>query len=504
MKKHLTLQIKDVRSINQANIELNKINVIGGVNGSGKSTVSKIFYSFLKANSEDRRDYLHQELIDDFNRHIEYLNDEGIDADNVPDSLTLEDDYSVVNEKYEKILEIFKKHESIIDKQREELSISILEKYNECIDKLEDRGVNVDSFRSFNEVNDIFNKDFVHDFKKLMIKNDLEEYSKDLDNLRLKFSNTNRFKFRKRSFEKIKIGIEAYFTKEDDSSISDLVMRILFVNESLQGSFLKKGKSESKINFSIDSENNNAFEYFFKNGFINQVFYIDNVSILDFEEFNSKNMPLHKSELIDNLFAKEFKFPTKQNESDEFKNILDKIEEIINGEYFFEGHIFNTRIPFEKESGNISFTDSDEGEPRLAVIGDNISSGIKQIGIIQILLLNNKLKKDSYLILDEPEVNLHPKWQFKFAEILVLLAKELNITLYINSHSPMFIEALDAFCEFYDFEEEINYYLTQKSDVEFKYDFIKINSNELYKIYDNLGSPYKLINQLKLRKRYNK
>ena len=217
-------------------------------------------------------------------------------------------------------------------------------------------------------------------------------------------------------------------------------------------------------------------------------------------------MPLHKSELIDVLYSEDnLKSLTKkrENSDEEVKKILAKIEKIIKGEYFFEGHIFNTKIPFDKESGHISFQ-NENGEPTIAVMGDNISSGIKQIGILQILLLNNKLKKDSYLILDEPEVNLHPKWQFRFAEILVLLVKELNITIYINSHSPMFIESLDAFCEYYDMEEDINYYLSEKSEEEFRYNFTKIRSDELYKIYDNLGSTYKLINQLKLRKKFNK
>ena len=131
-------------------------------------------------------------------------------------------------------------------------------------------------------------------------------------------------------------------------------------------------------------------------------------------------------------------------------------------------------------------------------------SGIKQIGIIQLLLLNGKLRKDGYLIIDEPEVNLHPEWQFKFAEILVLLAKDLNITIYLNSHSPFFIEAIDAFTEFYDMEEEITYYLTEESEVKGKYNFAKIKSDELYRIYDNLGNAYDLINQIRLRKKLDR
>ena len=129
------------------------------------------------------------------------------------------------------------------------------------------------------------------------------------------------------------------------------------------------------------------------------------------------------------------------------------------------------------------------------------SCGIKEIGIIQTLLQNNRLKENSFLIIDEPEASLHPEWEIRFAEILVLLVKKLNIHIYLNSHSPMFIESIDAFTEYYDMMDDVNYYLTEESEIKGKYDFNKINSDELYKIYDNLGDPYDLIDQLRLRKR---
>lgn len=47
----LIMNINDYKSINQANIEINKLNIVSGVNGSGKSTLSRILYSFLKGNS---------------------------------------------------------------------------------------------------------------------------------------------------------------------------------------------------------------------------------------------------------------------------------------------------------------------------------------------------------------------------------------------------------------------------------------------------------------------
>lgn len=69
---------------------------------------------------------------------------------------------------------------------------------------------------------------------------------------------------------------------------------------------------------------------------------------------------------------------------------------------------------------------------------ENTASGLKQLATIQLLLDNNELTKNSFLILDEPEINLHSEWQVKLAKLLVLLVKELNIYLYINSHSPQF------------------------------------------------------------------
>lgn len=174
---------------------------------------------------------------------------------------------------------------------------------------------------------------------------------------------------------------------------------------------------------------------------------------------------------------------------DEVNGIIRKIHELIPG--YFQPTFFINDFAFEKDG--------------LLYPTYNTSSGIKQIGIIELLIEKEKIMPGSFLIIDEPEVNLHPDWQFKFAEILVLLAKDMDINIYINSHSPMFIEAMDAFIEYYDMENDVNYYLTNKSDEnKEKYDFNKINSNELYKIYENLGNGYKLINQLRLKKRLSR
>ena len=179
---------------------------------------------------------------------------------------------------------------------------------------------------------------------------------------------------------------------------------------------------------------------------------------------------------------------------------IEKLEKIVN-------RIVGGRMVEDKYNG-VQFVPYDSSYTSSM---KNTASGIKQIAMIQTLLRNRFLGDNCVLIMDEPEVNLHPEWQIKLARILVLLAKEGNITIYINSHSPMFIEAIDTFSEYYDFEDYVNYYLSQKlgdddQDSEKVDDdkqaviFKRIPVDELYKIYDNLGLPYDYLDNVRLSK----
>lgn len=126
------------------------------------------------------------------------------------------------------------------------------------------------------------------------------------------------------------------------------------------------------------------------------------------------------------------------------------------------------------------------------------SAGIKQIGVIQMLLENGSLQKDSFLIIDEPESNLHPEWQIRFANILAMLSKELNITLYLNSHSPIFIEAISLYAQYYDLINQTNFYLSEKRQNN-KFTFRKIDPKNMGEVYENLTSPYDFLDSLKAK-----
>ena len=99
--------------------------------------------------------------------------------------------------------------------------------------------------------------------------------------------------------------------------------------------------------------------------------------------------------------------------------------------------------------------------------------------------------------MDEPEVNLHPEWQIKFAKILVLLVKELDLSIYIASHSPFFIESIELYSQYYDLIDESFFYLTQKAEG-YQYDIVSVDSNNLEAIYRNLGEPYDILDEIKM------
>ena len=122
----------------------------------------------------------------------------------------------------------------------------------------------------------------------------------------------------------------------------------------------------------------------------------------------------------------------------------------------------------------------------------NTATGIKYFGIFQVLSQNNYLNKDTVLVLDEPEVHLHPKWQLEMAKIIVELVKN-GIKIVVNSHSPYMIEAL----ELYSKKEDINrnFYLAEKKD---EYAIIYNVSEDLEPIYIKLAEPIQTLEEISL------
>lgn len=94
----------------------------------------------------------------------------------------------------------------------------------------------------------------------------------------------------------------------------------------------------------------------------------------------------------------------------------------------------------------------------------NLSTGAKAISLLQCILHYRVLRKKSVLILDEPEINLHPEWQTEYARIVVMLQKELDLHIVITTHSPFFLKALENAVSEYGIREKCHYYYAQNVD----------------------------------------
>ena len=117
--------------------------------------------------------------------------------------------------------------------------------------------------------------------------------------------------------------------------------------------------------------------------------------------------------------------PTKGKNHAHFAKARENLEEMFGGKVEFDSS--TNRWQFKK--GNQKFQ-----------IGST-AEGIKKIAILDTLLGNRYLTKESMVFIDEPESALHPVAITKLIEIIVSLA-ESGIQFFIASHSYFVIKAL--------------------------------------------------------------
>lgn len=89
----------------------------------------------------------------------------------------------------------------------------------------------------------------------------------------------------------------------------------------------------------------------------------------------------------------------------------------------------------------------------------NLSTGLKTFVILKMLLTSGVIERNGTVILDEPEIHLHPEWQLLFAELIVLIQKEFGIHVLLNTHSPYFLNAIEVYSAKHGVDDKCKYYL---------------------------------------------
>ena len=164
-------------------------------------------------------------------------------------------------------------------------------------------------------------------------------------------------------------------------------------------------------------------------------------------------------------------------EADVIYHSKDLINKLINSAKFGNNEIDENllkilKFDFDYKVNSREFVYIKAGKEYFSI---NVADGIKSFGIIKLLLRGNYIRKNTLLIIDEPEVHLHPKWQIEYAKLIIELVKR-NIKVLITSHSPFFIEALEILSK----DLNSNFYLAKN---EKNYSIIKeTNLNEIYEV----------------------
>lgn len=165
--------------------------------------------------------------------------------------------------------------------------------------------------------------------------------------------------------------------------------------------------------------------------------------------------------------------------SDKIHNVMKLLDSVTRGSVSVD------------ESREYMFCEQDAEVP-LSVV--NLSAGLKSFVIIKMLLENHSLRERDVLILDEPEIHLHPEWQMKYAEIIVLLQKEFDLTVILTTHSSHFLEALQLYAHIHGLEEKCNYYLTEQGDYGC---VLKDMTDDITQIYSQLVDPSIILNKMR-------
>jgi hypothetical protein len=196
-------------------------------------------------------------------------------------------------------------------------------------------------------------------------------------------------------------------------------------------------------------------------------------TLLDMEKRRSSRLglpftTLHTKDLFDKLRTPVLPFQAFEQEKADF---FEEIRAVIDGE-----------IAYDRRDRDFVFKRRGE-----ALSIKNTASGIKVFGLLQILIGNEFVAKNTVLIFDEPENHLHPKWQLKLAQMLVKLVDK-GVYVLVSSHSPYLIEALKRWVDRDGLTDHARFCLAKQRTI--------TDQDSLSEIFEVLSEPFETFRQM--------
>ncbi|MDB8575616.1 AAA family ATPase [Turicibacter sanguinis] len=429
----MQLKFENIGKVRQANIEINGITIVAGENNTGKSTVGKVLFCI-------------------FNSFFDVKNRILIERSSEVESLLLRI-MSTLYSGRDMSQFIYRSMEEMIEFADELLENKVV--YSKNKNKL------------IEDIIGYFKKD---------TENPLED---DLMNEVLNYIKNMYSYLSISDHDILKKALEKKMRNEFDGQINNI-----FVEDCTAHIDLRVKENV----FKIDIKNDNIV-YMDKVKCLNsELIYLDDPFILDdlskqilFLREKSRNDISHKEHLREKLLQLDDKQSDIKNiiteiiSTDKIKKVVEKMETICPGSVVFE----NRKLGYKnQESDNI-----------LSL--KNLSTGLKTFVIVKTLLERGAIGDNATLVLDEPEIHLHPQWQIVFAELIVLLQKEFNLHILLNTHSPYFLEAIEVYSQKHNISEKCKYYLAENTG-DGQAEILDVTDN-IKLIYKKLAEPFQTL-----------
>ena len=430
------LHIKDFRAVKQADIQVNGITVVAGVNGCGKSTLSKfLYYAFKNSNS-------FEELV------LQYTNLQLRPYINVLEQLSnLYYHYNSIDEH---------KNSRRFNNRRLIFRSYYLSNFN-------------DTSLFLNEIQEFCNR--VIDLESNM---NLEGYSIVSTRLNMIFHSTLKNKDSKSS---LKYKIEELIreitelVQEAERIVAERPYRIL--KESMESSF----NSNIPKNVILQEYGDYILGEKVTNvplpHYIKKVVYIDTPMVIGME--TSPGQPSYWKELNDLL-----KQPPRRGYKRTINNFIK--EGVLKGDASFDSDMF---------SGGFKYKRFDGKEFDLL----ECATGIKSFSLLQMLLKNLYLDENTLLIIDEPEAHLHPQWIVEYARLIILLHKKLGVKFFIASHSTDMVSAIRYISEKDKCLSSVSFYVAEEdTNKKNSYIFKSLGCN-IEPIFESFNKSFKVLDK---------
>lgn len=434
----MNLKIKDFGVIKNADIKVDGITVITGNNNTGKSTIGKVFFSYFNS-----------------------FHDMEIKIDNVLKKKRYAD-------YMEYLTNVLLDIPELKDISRQFIRISIRKLSNKFVwNKEPVEGDEIEKI--IQEVGNRYNvqSQDIKIIQKLMVRASEEKlfdkYNADIDESEIEKEIVTRY------FNLIFDGQINSLSEQKDANIS-----INIQGKNLSLVFIDNQCQSIVGNLTI----------------LHQAFYLDDPFIADELNDRLRNLSLYdenqllsiREHLLLNLSDLQENSLDKVADAVIFKDKLGEIDTLLNN--VVEGEVII-------DNDGLKLNQVKYMRP---IKVSNLSTGLKSFVIIKRLLELGNLRNKDVLILDEPEIHLHPEWQIIYAKLIVLLQQKFDLSIIVTTHSVEFLDAIDYYSKYYKINDKCNYYMSVEKDGGFEFQHVE---GDLDKIYEKMIRPGLILDKLK-------